>query len=172
MSGKEIEPEKLTVRQLFVNVKVGHLWGIIVVVAGLLIGSFQIGSSLESSKGKEMTKRMNEMTKKMNEMTKKINVYEIKTAFISDYLSYLINERKLTFGFEDVNEEIVEMARNRMVSRVADLWKGTHSSIADHEERDVYVGKDLNSVGYVWFNDKPNIEWFIFPEIKKKVHTD
>ena len=165
MSGKEIAPEKLTVKQLFENVKVGHLWGIIVVVAGLLIGSFQIGSSLESSKVKEMAIRM-------NEMTKRINVYEIKTAFISDYLSYLINERKLTFGFEDANEEIVEMARNRMVGFVADLWKGKHSSIADHKERDVYVGKDLNSVGYVWFNDEPNIKWFIFPEIKKKVHTE
>jgi hypothetical protein len=33
-----MEPEKLSLKELLVRLPIGHLWGLIVVIAGLIVG--------------------------------------------------------------------------------------------------------------------------------------
>ena len=100
-----MNPEKLTVKQLFGKLNVGQFWGMLVVVAGLVASALALGYKASSmatdpklaEKDAQLTVARLEIDKKTEELKKgaaETGDLGTKERFLALYLRYLIANKK------------------------------------------------------------------------------
>lgn len=151
----QLEPEKLTIGQLFKSMKLSHLWGLIGVIAIIIASSYKAGQWV------------NRLDIEENQMSKE------KEVFLEQSLRYELSKRLVEEGDieqEELNEMVdqFELSQKMYADLIARWWKNQNDLEGGQIQLKRIIRKGWNPKdSEITFAD--GTTWPIPPEIKALV---
>lgn len=143
MAKPKVRPnlESLTMFQILTSLKPAQIWTILVIVFGLLSGSFGLGYKLKSSIAEsEIAKYESELTT-FQEKTKQFRGLQTKERFLALYLRYLIAKDVHARSAMEETKKSVDEAASHFKSYIDKLLERGEEVADEIDLRGLFIGK-------------------------------
>ncbi|MFQ6111576.1 MAG: hypothetical protein ACE5LX_06040 [Nitrospinota bacterium] len=131
----------MTIRQLISRLRVAQLWGVLVVIAALIGGSFSLGYKLSSSAAEVKTSKLERQVSALQENVKRFRGLESKERFLALYLRYLLAKGSLAKANTPENQETLRVSAEAFEKLILKLWQRHEEAKEELEIRGLIIGK-------------------------------
>ena len=155
-SKERTKVESLTLSQIMVSMKPGQLWTILVIVFGLLSGSFGLGYKAKAYVGESELARLHDTIKQFRGL-------QTKERFLGLYLRYLTAQDSHAESASEETQRAMEEAASHFRSYIDELLERGEQAQEEIDLTGLFLGKGGTSEATVKFGYDGSI-WPIPPE--------
>lgn len=141
---RQIKTESLTISQIMTSMKPAQIWGVLVIVFGLLSGSFGLGYKLKSSVSEA------EVAKYKNTMSQ-FRGLQSKEKFLALYLRYMIATDKYEKSESEKDLTMKDVAASNFKKYIEEHLKRGEDAKDEIDLQGLFLGKGGTSEATVKF---------------------